>query len=449
MTRASAHNSIATIDEFISQVGTVKAASDGTTPLSEPGSIGGETTHPVKKVDDRLEKVKEGERSAENTKDVKDLVGKPSIENAPEASTKAASIFDVIGRYAAGQTKKAEGAVMTPGSAEDDVNQTGTKKAPTGEDPAVETNSAKAGKEDPGSSHPARTDNTALDGHKYAADTPLEKLAADMQVAGNNLLAGIHAIYQGAPSGQQTQARQPVKQAAAPAIDPQLAHQIGFELAGLVNGTWDKQAADAFVHAKLTEVVKRGSDDADLFIQYASDYVKQAEGEGEENPPEGGGAESAPPPAEGGGAPPAPGGGGGEEAAMMAALGGGAGGAEGGGAPPPDGGMGGGMGGGGGDVDPEALELAQILSSLGVTEEELQQAMAEQAAGGGGAPPPGAGGGMGAPPPGGGMGGPPPGGGGGGMEVQAGDRGRGGSVKAAAMSEYIQEIVSRSRMRRK
>src|SRR5437868_4250811 len=78
-----------TIDAFIKAVGEVtKTAAD---PLSEPGSIGGPTEHPVKSVDDRLEKAKEGERSAENTKDVKADQGPASVDSGGEA--KAAAVF--------------------------------------------------------------------------------------------------------------------------------------------------------------------------------------------------------------------------------------------------------------------------------------------------------------------------------------------------------------------
>lgn len=120
---------------------------------------------------------------------------------------------------------------------------------------------------------------------------------------------------------------------------------------------------------------------------------------------------------------------------MMAALGGGA--DAGGGAPP------GGPPGAGGGMDPEVMQLAKVLEQMGVSPEELEQAMQEQAGGGGGGPPPDGGG---APP---GGGGGPPGGGGGpppGMEAQAADRA--GQDKTAGMRQYISEIVQRSRARR-
>lgn len=467
----SAPNSIATIDQFISSVGAVKTASDGSTPKSEPGSIGGETTHPVKKVDDRLKDVKTGDRFSENTKDVNEDQGAPGVQKAPEASTKsAASIFGV----AAGFAKKAEGgAVSTPGSAADDHKAVTTTVSATGEDPSNETNSAKAGKEDKeqggmgGTSHPASTENDQLDGHKYASDTPLEKLAGDMQKIGNNLLAAIHHTYTN--QGQQPPVQ--TKQAAAanpqqhqqPISDPNLAFFAGHELAGLISGNFDKRAADEMVHNTLTGVIKQASDDADLFITYASNFLKRAEGEEEAG---GGGGEEA---AGGGGDPMAAagggggGGGGGGEEEMMAALGGGAGGGD------PSGGAGGGdpmaAAGGGGD---EAAQLAQILEQLGVTPEELEQALQQQGMGGGGGDPSGGMGGMGGGGAGGMGGGDPmaamaggaggggggaPGGGMPGMETQANAGGgkrnaNANTIKQAEVRNYIQEIVSRSRARK-
>lgn len=443
----SAQGSMATIDQFINSVGAVKTAADQTTekaadtPLSEPGSIGGETTHPVKKVDDRLQKATEGERSAENSKDVKEDQGAPSVENAAEASTKnaAAGIFGVVGRFA----KKAEGAVSTPGSAADDHISTTTTVSATGEDPKHETGSAKSGKEDKkqgnrgGTSHPASTENDQLDGHKYAGDASLEKLAADMQALGNNLLTAVHNVYQGAgrpAPAAATAAAGATKQAAAPVIDPGLAYQIGNEMAGLVNGTCDKRAADALAHDAIRLTVKQAAEDADRFIEFARSWSKQAEGEeAEANPSAGGGGEepSAPAPDAAGA-----GGGGGEEDAMLAALGGGA---DAGGMGGPPGG-GGEMGGGGQD---EAALLAQVLQSLGVTPEEFEQAMQEAMGGGGGmgGPPGGdpaaaAGGGGGMPAP-----------GGGGMETAAA-AGAGKvnphNVKKAEVVSVLREIIGRS-----
>lgn len=449
----SAQQSMATIDQFLQKVGSVKAADD---PLSEPGSIGGDTSHPVKNVDDRLQNVSEGERSSENSSDVKEDQGAPSVENAPEA--KAASARINAGRLAKGQglRKRAEGAVMSPGSAADDAEESVLNVQPTGEDPSNETNSAKGGKEDPGSDHPARTDNDSLDGHKYAFDThtPLEKMAGMFKDLGENLCAQIAWMSNNPQTQQQATkragAQQAPQQKQAGYDDAQLAAQAGWELAGLLNGTMDKAAADRMVANTIEEIIKTASDDADrtaaYFGQYFPQLFKQAEGEDGGDPSGGGGG---PPP---GGDPSGGGGGGPSEEEMMAMLGGGAPAGDGGGGGP--GGDPSGGGGGGGGPEEEAAQLAQVLEQLGVSPEELEQAMAQEAGGGAGGPPPGGdpmGGGM---PP----GGPPPGGPGGappGMEVAASDRfGRGRhnqphqGEKVAQMRQYISEVIQRSRARR-
>ena len=433
-TTLSAQESMWTIDRFIQEVGAAeKRAEEAHT---EPGSIGGETSHPVKNVDDRTQVAQEGSRSAENTADVKEDQGKPSVENAPEASSEGtikASAFD-LSRFAKpipGRTKKAEegksqgGAVMTPGSAADDHMQIGTNVQPTGEDPSVETSSAKAGKEDPGSSHPARTDNEQLDGHKYSADQlanmPLEKLAGMVSDLGNDLCAALAV---------EEPHRATTKRAAdaGDLTDAQVAHQAGWELAGLLTGNFDKKAADNLVENTLQEIIKTAEDDADRVATFLDSYyhglkeasaVKEAEGEmppmdpSQMPPPPGGGL----PMGDAGGPPP---GGGGEEE-MLSALGG-------------EPGLGGeGEPGMEGDVDPQTMELAQVLEELGVTPEELEQAM--QADEAGGLPPEG----------------------GEGEEPMAPKEGADRRTKTAGVKrgntrdgvrEYIQEVISRSRRRK-
>jgi hypothetical protein len=465
-TTLSAQESMGTIDRFIQEVGAAEKRAEA---LSEPGSIGGETSHPVKNVDDRLEKVKEGERFKENTTDVNEDQGAPGIQKAPEAKAAGDKAFD-LSRFAkpTGRVKRAGegGAAQTPGSAADDHLQIGTKVEPTGEDPSVETGSAKAGKEDPGSSHPARTDNTSLDGHKYAEDQldkmPLEELAKLASDVNNDFCAAI-SIQE--PSSQSFR----VKQAGDAQIDPALAHQAGWEMAGLMTGNFDKRAADALVSAKLQGIIKTAADDADCVATFLDSYLqgqadvramqKRAGAEGGPPPdpsmpppppqggmppggdPMGGGGGGDP---MGGGAPmmgPEAGGMGGGQApdAMAAALGGGGGGAPG-GAP---GGMG---GGGGGDVDPQVLELAKVLEQLGVTPEQLEQAMAQEEGGGGG--------GLAAGGPGGGPGADPSAGGGGpegGAEPAKSAADKHASVKRGntrdGVREYIQEVIQRSRRR--
>lgn len=442
----SSSQNIQTIDAFLQHVKKADA------PLSEAGSIGGETSHPVGKVDDRLTKAKEGERSAENTADVKKDQGGLSVDSKPEASAKSASVLDIAARFA----KQAEGggAVQTPGSASDDSVQIGTNKKPTGEDPSNETGSAKGGKEDPGSSHPARTDNTSLDGHKYACDanTPLEKMAGMISELGDKMLSQI-AVFSEQPqktaaaAPQGGRAPQQVQKTAG--LDPSLAEQAGFEMAAMINGTMDKAAADNMVQGFLAEVIKEASEDADYLGQHLTAvFRKQAD---DAAAAAAGGA---------GGAAPPPGGGGEED--MLAALGGGGMGGEmggmggggmpgmegGGGAPPPDAGMGGGAeGGAGGGGEAEMAELMQIIQSLSPEElAQVQQLIASAGAGGGAGmgggappPPPGAGGAGGAMPPSGGMAG-GGGGAGGGMEVAASDKNK--TVQAGDKLAHVRSVVS-------
>lgn len=489
---SSAQHSLQTIEAFLSRVGQIKTA-DGSEPESEAGSIGGETSHPVKNVDDRLQDAPEGERSKENTRDVKEEQGAPGVESAAEASPKsaaarfaksAANPFTVgvkapraNGRGATQKVKKGDEAVMTPGSAADDSEESPLNPQPTGQTPEQETEGAKAGKEDHregdrgGTEHPANTENDELDGHKWAADADPIKMAADLKELGDQLCAQISWLAEstGNPKTAQDAARVAsggnsngqAKQAAAVApgalgsveLDPMVQMQLGWEMAGLITGTMDKQAADAMVQNAIEGIIKTASEDAENVVNYLDNFfaaaeqsVKQAApGDDPAAPGGDGGAPGAdggqPPPGLGGGGggpPPGmgpPGGGGGMNGEdLMGMLGGGVP-AGGGGGPPPGGGD---LGGGGGG-DAETGALADLLDRLGVDEQDLVQAMAEEEGNGGGGGPPGGGGG---PPP------PPPG-----MEAQGADRGGRTQKQAVAkqgdyragMRQYITELIERSR----
>lgn len=404
---SNAMAAMTTIERFIQQVGAQEKRAEANT---EAGSIGGETSHPVKDVDDRTDKAKEGFRSAENAADVKADQGKPSVESTPEATSE--------GEKKGSEGKSTSGDAQSPGSAPEDQLQIGTNKQPTGEDSSVETSSAKGGKEDPGSSHPARTDNDELDGHKYAADQlnnmPMEKLAQLVANIGDNLCAVVANME---PS-KQASATPATPATPAPSGDKQaedasLAQQAGWELAGLLTNDFDKQAADAMVQQTLEEIIKTAADDAvrvATFLEYYSAQKQANEGAMMDpaamdpammgGAPEGGGPE-----------------GGGED--MLAALGGA------GGLPPEEAGGDPGMGG-----DDQVAKLLQVLEQLGITPEELEAAMAQEAGG----PPPD----MAA------AGGPPPGG-------PPVDEKAAASKKGNAhdgIREYIMEVVSRSRAAR-
>jgi hypothetical protein len=337
-------------------------------PMSEPGSIGGETTHPSKNVDDHLIKLQEGARFKENTSDVKDDVGAASVENAGDPK---------------GQMQY--------------ETQVGVKHSPTGEDPSVEDD-FKGTKEDPGTTSVMKAD----DGEKYG-EWDFKKLAAAIGNLGNEIMADLGAGKvvekrggaQARPDEKtQKAAAQATPTAGAAALMPpaeadeetKAAAAAGYKLAAVLG--LDEGGADAQVQAMVETVIKEAQAQADGVAQFIDAYyqtVKQAD-DPAATEGEGPGAGAMPP--GGPGDPMA----GGDPAA--------------GGGDPMAGGAPGGPGGPGGQ-DPMEI-LAQLPPEV------LQQLVAaiQQGGLGGGDPaaggmPPGAGGGM---PPG---GGPPPGAGGG------------------------------------
>lgn len=379
-------NQIDSIDRFLKAVGYSEKNAAANT---EPGAIGGDTTHPVKDVDDSTEDATTGARSAENTADVKADQGPASVENAKKAAAR---------RRASANKWAAEN--DPTGSASDDQLQIGTNKQPTGEDPSVETSSVKAEKDDVETTHPASTDNSELDGNKYASmsTSALHKLSNDL---GNRVLV---SLTKNAEFNDEYESDSDYEE--KDAVD--LAGQAGWELAGLLSGQFDKRAADSLVYSTLSEIIKTANDDADKTATYLHSYqnelYKQAEGE-EQMAPE-------MDPSAGMEAPM------GDEAAMAGAMGGGE---------SPE-------GEGGDDVQ----QLAAVLDQLGISAEELEAAMAGQGDEGGASPmDPSMGGG--APPE---MANAAPN-----MEVEASYK-QAAAKKGAAnknVRDYIQEVLERSR----
>lgn len=399
---------------------------------ADPGGYAGASTHPTAHTDNRGQSVSEGARSSENESDVKNDIP----DNVNEASD------------------------ATPGQQDDVQLNIGTTQSATGEDSSVEDD-YKAGKEDPGSSHPARTDNTALDGHKYANaslqqlhdlhTSMANSLLADLANGhGNQLtkqaLANAQAGLKPAATGV-NQPPQPKPQAAGQAPISQMIEKAaqavrsgkgpsntpaannadlaaGYEVATFLG--IEKKAAQVVVAELIEDTIKEAQESADMFGSFYSAYMKKRASEGaaptdgeDHNGPgddtsgaggsEGTGGESSGKPA-GGDL------GGGESGgpSLGDALGGGSdpGGLMAGGGDPA-----GGMGGGGGGEEQALMQLAAALDELGIPIEALAAA---GGGGGAGGPPPmgGAGGpppadpmmgGAGGPPPmGGGMGGPPP-----------------------------------------
>lgn len=331
-------NSINTLNDFIESMGLDKEAEANT----EPGSIGGATSHPTGKEEDGTHPATEGARSSENTADIKAEVGEASVDSTPEASA------------------------SDPCTAATDQMQIGMNVQATGDDPASETQRVKMDKEDPGSSHPARTDNDELDGKKYAAAEleamsldQLSKVAAEL---GDSALAHIYVQSDNAikAAEQQNTASQAQQQSHTNESSnfnkqayQQLAETHGWDIAGLVTGNFDKHAADAMVLETLAAITKESAEDADRVAVYLESYNQQKQAmEGEMADPAMMDPAMMDPAA--GGMP------GGDPAAMLAGMGGGAPGA--------------GPEAGGG----EEMQLAEILQQLGISEEELLQAIAAE-----------------------------------------------------------------------
>lgn len=370
------------LSDFFAEIDGEKTAAfkAADSPRSEPGSIGGETSHPSKNVDDRLIAEQTGARYSENTSDVKDNVGKPSVENAPTYSWDGK-----------GSGKQMEHQV-----------QIGAKHAPTGEDPSSERD-FKGDKEDPGTSSVMKAD----DGEKYGS-WDFRKLAQAYSNLSNEILADIgngklvekkaapgdgtvhsrgqtHKVQHSqpaAPAPRVEEPRGPQAEEPAEELDEETekAAAAGYQLAAALG--LDEAGAEGQVAGMVEQIIKEAQAQADHVAQFLDSYARTIK---RANDPGGSeGEDHSAPGDEASGANPAAG----------ADMGGG-----GGGDP---------MGGGGGGQDP--LEIIAQLPP-----EALQQIAAMVQSGG----LPGMGGGPGGPPGGdplggGGGGGMPPGGGGGG-----------------------------------
>lgn len=272
------------------------------TSHTEAGGYAGETEHPVKKEDDGTEEASTGSRARENEQDIKEDQGEPAVDG--EA------------------TKESRSKKSMPTDQDSVQLNIGTKQRATGEDAENETGKAKGGKEDGGyqgaSSHPARTDNDQIDGHKWAGQIKnllaLTKTAEDKC---NDLLGAISVAADGdirkrasAMQGEAAATPADGKQAAAKTQDPGKSataqnngKQAGAELAqtlleGQVSGQ-DKQAELYQVVEDLAETIAmswRMADKTAAFLNGVRDAQKKAnedrgyengeKEEGSENPPE-------------------------------------------------------------------------------------------------------------------------------------------------------------------
>ena len=347
---------------------------------TEAGSVGGETSHPIKSVDDNAGASQEGARSRENTEDVKKDQGPAGVESAPTGTKPQEESQEHIGPLDAKST---------------------------GKDPASETESVKGDKDDPGTSHPAKTE----DGKKFGSVTEeLRYLTSQSEKIGQAILT--HLLRDGEKTAQPRSQPKPQPQSQSQQQAAEKAAQAGYDLAGLLADVdvplEDKVACDRFVFDASRRAVEAGVKRAEAYLQVAQGFFGAKRAEDEEGEPhaeeeepgeesseeprgdEEGGQESGGDPALGDDSMPS-------EEELLAMLAGGGGGGElgagggggdpmGGGMPPggdpmmgggvPPGGdpMGGGMppggdpmgGGGGGEEAIDPAMLMQILQSLGV-----------------------------------------------------------------------------------
>ncbi len=412
------------LNEFMRAIGSEKTAAASKKANVEPGGYTGETTHPVKSVDDNTQAATEGARSSENTGDVKKTVPGGGVDST------------------SGNT----------GTQADVQQGQGVKATATGEDPSVE-DAYKSTKEDPGTTAPMKAD----DGKKYGSYSgkPFGDLYKQAEDQANEILAAVavEASRQPKTASAPSAPTTPV----APVIDERTkAAQTGYNLAAAIGATpTPEQIKKANAEAVVRQFTLDGFKAAELVVQFENSYIaeKQAqlkkaaddssvEGETHEKEKK---PEEKTESAEGGGGGESEGGGGGGGGGGLEGLFGGGGG---GGAPPDAGGgmpPGGGGGMGGGDNQAAAHQLLMALMEMGITPEMLLQGAQGMPDGGMG----GGGGGMGGgimPPPGGGGGGggimpPPPGGGGGmppGMEVAA-------AAKQASVKRNLIKMAEQAR----
>jgi hypothetical protein len=347
---------------FLAEVETqqVKAASAKKAEANtEAGSYEGGTSHPVKAVDDQTSDASEGERSSENSADVKGQVPAGGVDshNAKPPEQEGQQ-FDV-----------------------------GLKSTSTGEDPSHEDD-YKGTKDDPGTSHPAKTE----DGEKYSSMnfSQLKKLT---EKKANAILAtvAVELKKQAELTGQQhkldvdgdkkiegsdlaklRKGQTAHKTPAAPKMDEKKAAAVGYDQA-VQAGTPSQEDVASFFKSASENLIRGALSAASATGQYLTAFNQQLltkaaeEGEEHEDKEPAGHEESESPAqesAENSGDI-------GVDEGDLAAMAGEA----------PAGGA---MGGEEGSVD----ELLAALAEMGVSPDEVMAALSAQGGGMGGAPAP-------------------------------------------------------------
>ena len=242
--------------EFLSEVENEKQASvkKRAAANTEPGRQGGDTSHPSKDVDDNTQPATEGKRSQENSSDVKKTIELGGVDSASDNSP----------------------------SQEDQQFDVGITSTSTGEDPSNEDD-YKSDKEDPGTSHPAKTN----DGEKYGSMSfgELRKLASSKA---NDILSDITVNMKQAAGSKPMPAfiqkkidEKKGKKDKAPAADCDKMAAAGAAAASLTTEQQDefsKQAREV-VAGSIEQTIADGLEKAAMVGSYLQAFYKAAEGE--------------------------------------------------------------------------------------------------------------------------------------------------------------------------
>jgi hypothetical protein len=266
----AAHAAVRNIDGLVQQIRGTKRAKEE----SDPGSVGGETTHPTKSTENSTIDSTEGSRSKENDGDLE--------HDQP-----------------VGVNQAAEG---MPGGQDAVQLNIGTKQSPPGEDPAAETERVGDKLPDPGSiggktTHPANLDNSAI-AHKYGSARKLNEKLASIREKGHQVLAKIAVSNTGGQS-------QPAKKAGDEVLPPETVTGKDDEkpsTASVTGGKTDtpsddkkeaamaagaqtakvamlaKQERDTLVLGEILQTQKKAAFDATVTADYYDRFFVEAEG---------------------------------------------------------------------------------------------------------------------------------------------------------------------------
>jgi len=250
-------------------IGTIESLLDAVGE-EEKVAMSGETSHPSDSVDDGTQPAVEGDRSSENESDTEAEPNRGlSVNEAGEGSSE---------------------------SQEDIQSDASINASSTGEDSSTETASVKKKKDDPGSEHPARTDNDAVDSEKYASPADeLRSLAKKAEEIGSEIcsIIAVGSNYKTSEADEddseddseesddsEEDNNDEDKEAAAVR-----AAQSGYDLAGVFGDidmpVEDKQAADAMVVDTIENVLNLAAVRADKCAEFYNEHFKAAYAEEE------------------------------------------------------------------------------------------------------------------------------------------------------------------------